>query len=140
MATLSVTIGDVIVVTSASANGNGTAFEAIDAGEMVRFSSSDNLIHLADATTTDDATITDGGMALCTAAAGQPVTYAKTGSVITIASGTLVTGTAYYLSGTAGKLEEFSDLSSGEFITLCGLAISTSNIKLVVDSLGVAKA
>lgn len=113
-----------------------TAGVAIAAGEAVYLDSTTSTMKLADADAVDTARAS--GIAVNSAAAGQPVTYQAAGT-ITIGA-TVVTGTAYYLSATAGSICLESDLASGDFPTLLGFATSTTVITISIVQSGIAKA
>lgn len=69
-------------------------------------------------------------------ASGQPVTVQKSGQVAIGA--TLVKGTCYYASATAGGICTFADLVSGDAVILLGIAISASVLDLHIVNTGVA--
>lgn len=85
------------------------------------------------------ATAVADGIALNGAVVGQPVSYLPAEATITIGA-TVVTGTAYFLSTTAGAICLQTDLASGDFPFFVGFAINTTDIKLVMSGAGVAKA
>jgi hypothetical protein len=78
------------------------------------------------------------GIALNAASTGQPVTY-QTSGPITIGA-TVVVGTAYYASTTAGGVCLESDLVTGDFATFLGFATTAAVITLDIKAAGVAKA
>ncbi len=78
------------------------------------------------------------GVALNAASAGQPVTFQQYGN-ITIGA-TVATGTAYYVSATAGGICPEADLTTGDFPHFLGFATSTTVIALDPKACGVAKA
>jgi len=134
MADLSITPSS--VATSLGSQVSATAGVAIAAGQTVYLDSTTSTIKLADASALLSSAVV--GVAVNSAAAGQPVTYQPTG-LITIGA-TVVTGTAYYLSATAGGICLESDLVSGEYVTFLGIATSTTVISLNIVTSSTAKA
>lgn len=76
------------------------------------------------------------GIALNGAATGQPVQVHTAGQIVI--GGTLVAGTAYYLSGTPGKICPVGDLSTGDYPVVIGIAISTTVLDVNIQEAGVA--
>ncbi len=131
-----------IVITATSVVGDGsgkraqgTAGEAITAGQAVYFDTSVNKWKLADSDSATAAAKTSGGIALNGAALNQPVTVQVEGDV-TIGA-TLVAGTAYYLSETAGGIQPAADLGAGENVCQLGIAKSTSVLAVRIVAPGV---
>lgn len=134
MADLTITAANVIGTES----GRGIASVAIAAGEAVARNASGALI-LADSNAGTDATDparTSVGVALNSAAAGQPVAFAGAGREITVGA-VLTAGTEYWLSGTAGKICPRADVAAGMTPTLIGIAKSTSSLRLILVNSGV---
>lgn len=126
MADISVTPANVAKSTGAVIE-TGLGGEAIDAGECVYKVASTGKFKLAqcDAATDDDVY----GIALNKCQAdGQPVTVQVRGS-ITI-GGTVTVGTPYFVSATAGGICPFADLVSTNYVTLIGIGISATVIKM----------
>lgn len=71
------------------------------------------------------------GIALNGAADGQPLAI-QTGGDINI-GGTMTAGVAYYLSDAPGGVCPFADLATGDYVTLVGVAKSTT--VLAIDPL-----
>lgn len=65
--------------------------------------------------------------------------YAVIGSGPVNVGATLTQGVAYYASGTAGKIELSSDIASGEYVTLIGIATSSSVLDVRPIASGVTK-
>jgi hypothetical protein len=76
------------------------------------------------------------GIALNCASAGQPVRGQRNGQ-ITI-GGTLVKGTIYVLSATAGGIAPAADLASGNRVSILGVASSTTVLDLSLVNTGIA--
>lgn len=66
------------------------------------------------------------GIAVGDAAAGEYVTIALPGSVITVAGASFTKGVTYYVSLNAGGLAPFADLGSGDYLTLAVIGLSTT--------------
>jgi hypothetical protein len=115
---------------------SGTAGAAITQGQPVYVDATTSNVFPADADVLTSAAVV--GIALNAASTGQPVTY-QTSGPITIGA-TVVTGTAYYASTTAGGICLESDLASGDFATFLGFATSSTVITLDIKASGVAKA
>lgn len=77
------------------------------------------------------------GVALNGAAAGQPVTIQYEGN-ITIGSVTAA-GTVYLGSDTAGGIRPNVDSNTGDYVTVLGIGISTTEIMMKIVESGVAK-
>ncbi len=108
----------------------GIAAEAITAGQAVHKLTSDGLIYLSDADHATVAKRTVNGVAMNSAAAGQPVGYAGPGDTINIGA-TLTQGEIYVLSGAAGGVAPEADLSSGEQVCIIGVGLSAANMLLI---------
>lgn len=77
------------------------------------------------------------GITLNSGAAGQPASYLTSGP-ITIGA-TVATGTTYALSDTSGLIALASDNGSGDYITILGVATSTTVLNVRIQASGVAK-
>jgi len=133
MADLTITPANVIAGSNAKL-GSGTAGASITAGQALYYDSTSGTYKLADSDASA-ATADAVGIALHAAASGQPIQFAKSGS-ITIGA-TLTAGTAYYLSNTAGGICPVADVGSGEKVVLLGLASSTTVLELDIQKPGV---
>lgn len=129
MAELTITGSNVVLVSGNTESGY--ANEVIDAGEFIyTISGQTNNVALADNSTQTKSTVK--GIALNSAlAVGQPVQYAKPGSIVTVASASLTVGVPYFLASTGGKIELEADVASGEWLSLVALAVTTSNLYIV---------
>ena len=128
-----------IVITPASVAGTpdafGTAGATIAAGDVLALNATGQLV-LADAnggTGATDVLRVPVGVALNSAASGQPVGYARTGKLVTI-GGTIVAGTDYWLSGNPGKICPRADVVAGMTPVLVGLGKTTAILKLTMVS------
>lgn len=70
------------------------------------------------------------------AVTGQPLTVLLSGP-ITIGA-TMTAGTIYTLSETPGGIQPATDLGSGEYVSVIGVATSTTVLNVKIQSSGVA--
>lgn len=133
MADMAITAANVIPVAGYNFT-DGVAGETVTAGQLVYLKSSDSKYWLVD----NDAAATAGlvGMALNGAAAGQPVRILTGGSVNP--GGTVVVGTIYGTSSTAGGLAPSTDFASGDYVSIFGIGTTSSNIAVDIQNSGVA--
>jgi len=113
---------------------DGVAGIAITAGKSVYVDLADgNKIKLANA----GAALTGvgAGIALNDAAPDQPIKY-QTGGDLNLGA-TLVVGERYFISDTDGGIMPSGDLISTNFVSLLGIATTTSNISLARKNSGV---
>lgn len=132
MTDLSITAANVVAGTGA-VKETGVAGATITAGQVV---------YLDEATTgeyllcdTDSATAAarkPRGIALHAASDGQPLTIQKSGP-ITIGA-TVAAGVAYYLSGTAGGICPVADVAPGDYPSIIGMGISTTQINIDIQA------
>ena len=132
MADLTITPASVVAGTNA-VRDIGTAGETIIAGKAIYFDAATNKWKLSDNNATGTRQV--HAVALNGASLNQPVSVAKGGDV-TIGA-TLVPGTAYYLSATAGGICPVADLATGMDAILIGLAKSTTVLAIDVQDSGV---
>lgn len=138
MADISVTPSAVLAGAGARID-NGIAGETITAGKVVFLDqTTTGKWLLADADAASAAARGQGkiGIALNGASNGQPLAV-QTEGPITIGA-TMVAGTAYYLSPTPGGIAPLADILAGDYVTLVGLASSTSVLKLDFQYSGVS--
>ena len=136
MADVTVSTADVQAPSGVSAQSGYNAGEAIDAGEAIYLDSSTSTMKLSDAD--GSATSACIGIAVNSAATGQPVQWIKTGNTITLSSNFTI-GQVYVVSGTAGKIAPYSDLTTGDYVTILGVATTASTLKLTIIESGVQK-
>lgn len=134
MADLAITAANV-VARNGSRTEDRIAGAAATAGQVVYLDEADDRYKLADC---DGAAALrkPRGIALNGAAVGQPLRIHRSGP-ITIGA-TLVPGTTYYLSPTAGGIAPLADLSAGDYPTIVGIAISTTVLDVQLHESGVA--
>lgn len=139
MTDISVTASNVVGGAGAPTK-TGTAGATIAAGDVVYLdTTTTGKWQLADSDAASAAArggTANTGIALNSAAANQPLVV-QTGGPVTLGA-VLTPGSAYYLSGTAGKICPLADVSGGEYYVLLGLAASTSVLNLDVQYSGVA--
>lgn len=134
MSDIAITAANVVAGTNAT-RAQGTAGEAIAAGQAVYLDTSVNKWKLADNNLATAGSNQAGGIALNGAALNQPVMVQTSGD-ITI-GGTLVAGTAYYLSANAGGICAVADLTTGMHVCQLGLAKSTTVLTISIQYPGV---
>lgn len=109
---------------------------AIDAGESV-YTKDDGTLDLADAT---DATKGIGkGVAVNSAAAGQPCIYCYEGEV-DYGAGVLTQGLPYLTSDTPGAIRPHTDLGSAEYAGYLGVAKDDSTLIIKPHAPGIVTA
>ncbi len=124
---LSLTAANVIPGVGASLE-QGTAGEALTAGKAVYKKAADKKWYMADCNAAAAEARQATAIATTGSAAGQPVIVQK-GGPITI-GGTVASGTAYFLSGTAGGIRPAADNTTGDYPQIIGMGISTTQIQL----------
>lgn len=131
MADLTITAGNVVGYgPKLHKNAGGT----ITAGLAVRKDSAGDLVAASD----DSAANAEvEGIALNGGSDGQPIAYQKTGNINLGA--TLAVGKVYVLS-TSGAIAPVDDIAGTEYVTILGVAISTSLLKMSINASGVAAA
>ncbi len=136
MTDVSITAANVFKGANASVE-NGVAGAAITQGQVV-YKDSSGKYQLTDSDSGTAAAKAAYGIALNRADAdGQPLTVQKAG-LITI-GGTLVAGTAYYASETAGGIQPQADVGTEDVVYL-GHATTTAILNLKIDNTGVTVA
>jgi len=135
MADLSVTGSGVVASASAKTNV-GTAGATITAGQPLYEDSSDGFaLKPAQGDATKNKVV---GIALHGASDGQPVKYIISGQLT--AGATLVLGQTYVASAAAaGGIAPISDLGTGAYPTILGIAITTAILAVNIQVGGVAK-
>lgn len=142
MADLSITAGSVVPIASGSAydtrSARGIAGATITAGQTLYIdTAASNTLKLADANASA-ATALVAGIALCGASSGQPVEYAVGGDLTFNAAFTQ--GLIYINSTTAGAIAPHTDLATGNYTTVLGVAVSTTRLRLAPNFLTAAVA
>lgn len=125
------------VVPGGTARQSLVAGEVISAGEVLYKKSSDSKAYKAQCDgTTEEATVI--GIAINSAAAGQPVSYVESGGSVTVGSALGSAGKALYLSATAGKLMPAADIASTNKLTIVGYSTSATALTVQIINSGTA--
>lgn len=134
MAALSQTAANVI---GTGTRKSGTSGGTVTAGmPLYRDTADENKLKAARANALTTAACI--GVALNSASAGQPLSYQETGGINLGA--TLAVGETYCVSdATAGQIVPVADLGTGDYVTILGVATTTSNLALGIITSGVAK-
>lgn len=110
----------------------------ITSGQMVYLAAANgNKATLADSDTGTAAPAEAIGIACTDSGIGEPVSVALFGNTVTFASAILTKGTVYYLSNTAGGICPFADLGAADYVTLVGVATSTTVMRLLCIATGI---
>jgi len=121
-------------VSSSAVTESGTAGEQITAGDAVYLDATTGEIKAALNDSAAHSAVK--GIAINRAEDGQPVSWVPAGNV---SFGAILTvGEIYVLSANAGKIAPEADNGSGEYVTVLGVATSTSVLKLGIINSGVA--
>lgn len=128
MADLAITAANVLFTSGTKLTG--VAGASITAGQALYSDSATSTLKLAQCDGTD-AEADAVGIALHASSSGQPIVYAKNGSLINIGATTAKT-TTYMLSATAGGIAPQADLVSTNKIVRLGYATATTGT-FVVD-------
>lgn len=132
-----VNLGTGIVPGSDASVKDEVAGVAILAGQVVYRDVSDGRVKLASTATAAVAAAV--GVALNSApTVGQPVRVCWDGTVTGVAA--LVVGEPYFVSDTAGSVGQISDVGTGDFVTLVGIALSATSLRVRPLASGVAHA
>lgn len=135
MANLTIT-GTSVVAGVGALTEDRIALAALTAGQAAYADDTTGQVGLADANSATAQVRVFRGIVLNPAAIGQTVKLLRSGPV-TIGA-TLSPGQAYYLSATAGSICLFSDLTTGDYPTLIGVAMSASVLFVAPVAVGVA--
>ena len=124
-----------VVIGVGNVTATGTAGATIVAGDVLYKDLTDSSkLKLTDADALLTAVI--AGIAVGGAAANQLVSYQHSGPINP--GGTVVKGTTYVASVTPGNIAPQADLVSGDFVSILGVAISTTEIQLKINNSGIA--
>jgi hypothetical protein len=138
MADYAVTVADIEIK---SANAKVLVVqcgEAVDQGETVYQSDTDQKFYLADANDGAAKAITKGiALTKCSAANGYAVII--TGGEIDL-GGTAAVGVTYYQSVNPGGIAPVGDLGTGHYVTRIGIGKTAANILLGIEATGIQHA
>lgn len=135
MANLSITAASVFPGSNA-VKEYGVFGEAVTAGQLVYKKAADGKYWLSDSNSATAEVRGVSGVALVGGAANQQAVVQTGGNILPGA--TVVVGETYYLGETPGAIQPRADVGSGEYVTKVGFGISTTTIKLGIESSGVA--
>lgn len=136
MAAITITAANVAKVTGALTT-TGTAGATITQGQAVYLDATTNTYKLADANDTA-ATSAAVGISLNAASSGQPLTVLTSGD-ITI-GGTVAVGEVYAVGTTAGAILPYSEIVSTNYVTLLGIGVSATVLRVQINATQIAKA
>jgi len=135
MSDFSVTAASV-VKTANTAISEGIAGGTLTAGQAVYVDTSDSS-KLKGCDADASATSVCAGITLHGASNGQPIKYATSGNLTFNAA--FAAGDCVCVSTTVGGLAPYADLASGDFVTVVGIATSTTNLKIQINASETAK-
>lgn len=122
--------------TSTTVIVRGNYGDTIVQGTLLYYAPSTNTWEIADCTTSAT-TAAATGMALSSGADGQPGRIA-TGGDVTVDNVSLAS--PVYILSEAGQMCPSADLANADYITVVGVASSTTNLKLIFRAAGVVAA
>lgn len=114
----------------------GILGEAVTAGQSVYRDASTKKFLKADSDSATAGVRAVVGVALNGGALNQPVVVQYDGEIAIGAA--LTVGERYFASSTPGGIMPSADLSAGEYVSLIGIAVSVSNMKLAIVNSGAA--
>ncbi|MBN9078518.1 MAG: hypothetical protein BGN87_00140 [Rhizobiales bacterium 65-79] len=133
MTDVSITAANVKAGSNAIVDRSGNAGATVTAGEPVYKDATSGKYKLSDCNATGAKSC--DGIALNGASDGQPLAILKGGD-ITI-GGTLVAGTVYCVSATAGGIAPQADITTGDDVIILGVAKSASVLNVHIQTPGV---
>lgn len=122
---LSITAASVIPSSSAIV-AHYTAGATITAGQLVYYDTTTSTVKLADANASAAAS-TIRGIAVNGASSGQSINVCTYDPELTL-GGTLTVGDVLFCSATAGGIAPAADVSSGWYVTVVGVVVSSTKI------------
>lgn len=135
MADLSITAANVGIAGSTASVRKVQVGEAVTQGQPGYYVGSENKYYQTDAD--DSATKADAKCVFLTAAAADGYAIAAFNGAELSLGATLSVGERYFVSDTKGGIKPSGDLSSGDYVTLLGIARTASQITLNIDASGV---
>lgn len=138
MASLTITVGNMIPVAGYQAESGYLAGATITRGQSVYLDSTTSTWKLADCDASAAAAGSAGiGISLSDVVATQPMLVQQGGD---LGFGAILTvGQIYCVAATAGEICPYSDLTTNGRVTILGVASTTSNLKLRMWASGIAK-
>jgi hypothetical protein len=135
-----ITISGNVTATSGSMTGvkSGISQVAITGGQVVYLDASNGgKVNLA--INSAEASAVAVGIAVNGCDAGGVCSYITSGNQITVSGAPFTVGLAYYVSVTAGGIAPIADVLSGDYVTILGVASSTSVLDVNINASGVAE-
>ncbi|MFZ9077517.1 MAG: hypothetical protein ACO23H_03215 [Alphaproteobacteria bacterium] len=116
--------------------------EAINAGEVVYQSATDQKYYKADATdATAPASTTQTAIAVSSGTAEQQGVVARQSAVIDLGAGVMTAGSVYVISSAnAGGIAPEQDLATAAYLTILGYAETDDRLVLSINATGIARA
>lgn len=111
--------------------------EAVTQGQPGYYNSSDTQYYQSDANASSTTAAARGIFLTAQSTVGNSAVFAFEGDVNLGA--TLTIGETYVVSATKGAICPLSDLTTGDYVTVLGVASAAGTLKLKVNSTGVAK-
>lgn len=123
------------IIHSGGSVQNGIAGATLAPGDVV-YTDSDGVLQKADASTATKAAVS--GVCINGGAAGQTVGYVNSGATLDAGGAVFSSGKVYVLSATAGggKVAPIDDLTTGDYLTILGIASSTQLLPLAFNATG----
>jgi hypothetical protein len=137
MSDLSITAASVAAASTARRTTR-TAGVTITAGQVLALDPVTNTYKLCDCNSATAALRKPAGIALHAATAGQPITMLTNG-VITIGA-TVAIGVTYFTSGTGGGIRPAADNTTGDYVSIVGIGVSTTQINVKFNQSNAAMA
>lgn len=110
----------------------------VSPGQPLYQDSADDEFKLADANASS-ATANAKGIAITPGVDTGYGLIAKGGSIILVGT-TMVVGEQYYVGPTAGSIIASSELTTGDYVTLLGVAATTTQLNLTIKATGIQRA
>lgn len=135
MADVTVTAASVVPGTTGAEFEDGKAGATLTAGQLVYLDTTTNTYKLADANASA-VTPVIRGVTMNGGASGQYIRIQRKGRYTV--GGTVVVGTIYVASGTAGGIAPSTDLVSGWYTSVLGVGVTAAIIDIQINNSGVA--
>ncbi len=137
MATLITISADFRLSTGASA-AVATAGVTIVPFQLLYRKTSDAKLYLANSASAEEATVI--GISMTGASTDEPVSYvpATAGAFIESATALWTKGDVYEVASTGGAFAQSGDATSGDFVTVVGVAVSTTKLQIINAGTGVS--
>ena len=137
MANLTITAANVGISGSDTRIKSVIVSEAVTQGQGVYYDTATN--KYTRATAGDVVAKADARGIVLTPAGADGQCVIATGGLV-IAGATLAVGTVYVVSATVGLIAPIADMTTGDFVTILGVAKTTSVLELAINASGTASA